>query len=146
MRDDIDRNSKDESDKRYDFFIVWKEKKGAEATYKALVNALLLVDCKNDAEYLCQKALSKPNTETTSPAITKPALQTQLLEPAHTASTQTSAEAASTPSLITTAVTTASTQTKNNGGQPSITLPSVTTSSAQEISASTIGKLHVDLS
>ena len=68
MRDDIDRNGHDERGKRYDFFTGWKERKGADATYKALMTALLKIGSRNDAEYVCQllQPASTGHTQTSS--------------------------------------------------------------------------------
>ncbi len=54
VKDDIDRNPGDERKKRYDFLVEWRNRKGAEATYKALVAALEKIDCHADAEYVKQ--------------------------------------------------------------------------------------------
>ena len=54
MKDDIDHESGDEGEKQYKFFTGWKEMQGADATYKALINALLKIGCRSDAEYVCQ--------------------------------------------------------------------------------------------
>ena len=53
-KDDIDRKYGDERERRYNFFMEWKERMGAEATYKALINGLLKIGCRGDAEYVCQ--------------------------------------------------------------------------------------------
>lgn len=37
IKEDIDRKPGDEREKRHDFLTEWKQRKGAEATYKALV-------------------------------------------------------------------------------------------------------------
>lgn len=54
MKDDIDREYGSEREKRYNFFIEWKERKGADATYKSLISGLLKSGCRSDAEYVCQ--------------------------------------------------------------------------------------------
>ena len=51
---DIDRALKSEEEKRHAFFTTWKEIQGCFATYKALINALLKVSCREDAESLCE--------------------------------------------------------------------------------------------
>ena len=52
--DDIDRDGHNEEEKRYTFLIEWKKRKGAEATYKALITALEKIDSKSHAEFVCQ--------------------------------------------------------------------------------------------
>ena len=44
----------DEDQKRSLFFTNWKEKKGSEATYKWLISALLTIECREDAESVCE--------------------------------------------------------------------------------------------
>ena len=51
---DINRNSTEESERRSNFFFGWKELKGSAATYKALITALLDIDCREDAEGVCR--------------------------------------------------------------------------------------------
>ena len=51
---DIDSGQGDEAAKRHNFFSTWKEKKGSGATYKQLITALLKVDCRQDAESVCE--------------------------------------------------------------------------------------------
>ena len=51
---DIDRKQVDESEKRHDFLLKWKNVKGSEATYKKLVAALLARKCRGDAEKVCR--------------------------------------------------------------------------------------------
>lgn len=53
VQEDIDCIAIAEDDKRYKFFKEWKERIGNAATYKTLVAALLKIDCRNDAEYVC---------------------------------------------------------------------------------------------
>ena len=67
--DDIDyeRLGCDESDKRLSFLNKWKEMRGTQATYRKLINALLEINCRNDAEKVC-KLLLKP----TPPCRVKP--------------------------------------------------------------------------
>ena len=43
-----------EEDKRNTFFKRWRKMKGSEATYLKLVHALLKINCKEDAESVCQ--------------------------------------------------------------------------------------------
>lgn len=64
VTEDIDRNSaQSEPDKRYTFFTVWKKRKGADATYRALVTALLKIENRHAAECLCK--LLKPSSGVT---------------------------------------------------------------------------------
>ena len=74
VKDDIDRKSVCESEKRLDYFTEWKDQKGSAATYKSLIRALLKIDCRDDAEYVyklsqssgSQSTLPAQNTEVTS--------------------------------------------------------------------------------
>lgn len=52
----IDRNSSlvDEDEKKYAFFLQWKQKNGFDATYKQLVGALLKIEHRGDAEKVCK--------------------------------------------------------------------------------------------
>ena len=67
VKDDIDRKSVRESEKRLDYFTEWKEQKGSAATYKSLIRALLKIDCRDDAEYVYQLSQST-GPHSTSPA------------------------------------------------------------------------------
>ena len=52
---DIENERKySEEDKRHQFFLKWQEARGSEATYEALVNALLKAKCEKGAKYLCK--------------------------------------------------------------------------------------------
>ena len=51
---DIDHSATDEENKRRDFLLKWKRVKGSAATPKALINALLEIKCRDDAEGVCQ--------------------------------------------------------------------------------------------
>ena len=44
----------DEEDKRQCFFGIWKQQKGNDATYRALLTALLGVTSRDDAECVCK--------------------------------------------------------------------------------------------
>ena len=66
---DIDREQLDQEEKRLAFFKRWKQEKGFEATYKALVIALLEKKCREDAENICKllkKSLTQSPQESTS--------------------------------------------------------------------------------
>ena len=53
VRRDAERHpGADEKEKRYHFFTEWKEKRGAHATYKALVSGLEEIGCMNDVDYI----------------------------------------------------------------------------------------------
>ena len=52
--DDIDCRPLSPKQKRRRFFSEWKQRKGSDATYKVLVQALLEIDRRKDAEYLCE--------------------------------------------------------------------------------------------
>ena len=51
---DIDLGPGDEREKRNTFLTTWKAKKGSEATYKKLISALLKIEHREDAEYVCK--------------------------------------------------------------------------------------------
>ncbi len=51
---DIDRGPGDEEEKRRAFFLKWKWTKGSNATYKALICALLEIKSRQDAESVCK--------------------------------------------------------------------------------------------
>ena len=58
---DIDRINGDEQEKRHAFLKKWKAVKGSDATYKKLIDALLAIECREEAEgvyELLQKSLS----------------------------------------------------------------------------------------
>ena len=73
---DVSHSAGTEEDKRRDFFARWKSKEGSGATYKVLIKVLLEIECRSDAEGVCevlkkskQAALS---LDTSSTAATKP--------------------------------------------------------------------------
>ena len=57
---DIDKLSIGEEDKRGKFLSKWKERKGSDVTYKNLIEALVEMGCRNDAEHV--KELVRPVT------------------------------------------------------------------------------------
>ena len=69
VKDDIDRKSVCESEKRLNYFTEWKDQKGSAATYKSLIRALLKIGCRDDAEYVYQLSQSS-GSNSTSPAQT----------------------------------------------------------------------------
>ena len=58
---DIDRKQVivSEDEKRQEFFFSWKRRKGSGATYEHLIGALLMIECRQDAESIC-KLLQAP--------------------------------------------------------------------------------------
>ena len=52
-----EKDGNDEESKGQRFLERWKEKKGCDATYIKLINALLEVECRNDAESVCELLL-----------------------------------------------------------------------------------------
>ena len=56
--DDINDHSGSPGEKRRIFLRKWKRMKGSEATYERLVSALLKIECKEDAEGVCQLLLN----------------------------------------------------------------------------------------
>lgn len=57
---DIDHSSNDEGGKRLAFFLKWKHMKGSTATYRKLLSALLEINCKEDAEGVCEMLQLSP--------------------------------------------------------------------------------------
>ena len=61
---DIDRlQGLSEEEKRLNFFKQWKSEKGSEATYKKLIDALVKIKCREDAEKV-QCLIENPATTT----------------------------------------------------------------------------------
>jgi hypothetical protein len=54
VAEDVDKKPVTEKEKRYDFLLKWKEIKGAQATYKQLLGALLKIRCTQDSEKVCE--------------------------------------------------------------------------------------------
>lgn len=50
---DIARGPGSEEEKRSAFFQKWKHTKGSAATYRVLIGALLHIQCRDDAERVC---------------------------------------------------------------------------------------------
>lgn len=46
--------ARSEEEKAKLLLILWRRRRGNEATYKSLIEALLKADCRSDAEYVCQ--------------------------------------------------------------------------------------------
>ena len=53
IAEDIDRSPKEEKDKRHDFLLKWKKLEGSDGTYQRLIEALLKINCVQDAEGVC---------------------------------------------------------------------------------------------
>ncbi len=51
---DMDHMIGSEEEKRRKFFAQWKEKKGSDVTYRRLLDALLEIGCRKDAEAICK--------------------------------------------------------------------------------------------
>ena len=77
---DIDRITGDEQEKRHAFLKKWKAVKGSEATYKKLINALLAIECRQDAESVCE-LLQKSLPQESAPVLasSEPATSGKLL-------------------------------------------------------------------
>lgn len=69
VADDIDKSEKEPAEKRYDFLKKWKQCKGSGATYRQLINALLRIDCRDDAECVCKMLDSQPQLLTSSATV-----------------------------------------------------------------------------
>ena len=59
---DTEREYLKEAERRYSFFNKWKLEKKEEATYYALICALLKINSADDAEQLCQLLKNSPST------------------------------------------------------------------------------------
>ena len=56
---DIDTKPIEEEEKRKNFFFKWQDEKGSKATYKVLIEALLEMKCKEDAESVCKLLIAQ---------------------------------------------------------------------------------------
>ncbi len=54
LAEDIERSVSNEGERRHIFFQEWKQRKGFEATYKRLIEALIGINRREDAEKVCQ--------------------------------------------------------------------------------------------
>ena len=64
VAEDIDREPLSPKLKRKSFFGKWKQEKGSDATYRVLVCALLRINHRQDAEYLCKLLKNSMQTVT----------------------------------------------------------------------------------
>jgi hypothetical protein len=56
-----------EDERRQNFILKWRKKHGCEATFKALINALIKIECHEDAEEVCKflkKSIAEPSQQT----------------------------------------------------------------------------------
>ena len=51
---DLEHSAADEGGKRRDFLFMWRDGKGSDATFKALIDALLEIECVEEAEGVCR--------------------------------------------------------------------------------------------
>lgn len=58
----IEHEPMNEEERRQNFFSQWKNDKGSEATYMVLIDALLRINCRSDAEYVCGLLQNPANT------------------------------------------------------------------------------------
>ena len=70
---DIEKSSRTETEKRIDFFKHWKSIQGSRATYRSLIDALLGINRREDAERVCdllksdrRSAMPLPSTQQNS--------------------------------------------------------------------------------
>lgn len=61
---DIDKSQKGEEEKRHNFLKKWKKIQGSDATYRNLHDALLKINCREDAERVF-KIMQEPSVEST---------------------------------------------------------------------------------
>lgn len=75
---DSGREHKEEQEKRKDFLLAWKQKKGFHATYRKLVHALLKINCRDDADEVCKllKKSQQPRSLSSIPLESKPTQRT----------------------------------------------------------------------
>ena len=59
---DIERGGRPEDEMRATFFSQWRSEKGSDANYKALIRALLVINCKQDAESICELLRNTANS------------------------------------------------------------------------------------
>ena len=50
----VKRDYHDEVEKKGAFFSLWRHSQGSDATYTSLIQALLQIKCKKDAESICK--------------------------------------------------------------------------------------------
>ena len=50
----VKRDYHDEQEKKGAFFSLWRQREGSHATYAKLIQALLKLECKKDAESICK--------------------------------------------------------------------------------------------
>lgn len=63
---DLERDFRTEEERRVGLLKKWKGRKGFDATYIALISALLEIKCRNDAENICKLLLREPLTAAAS--------------------------------------------------------------------------------
>ena len=64
--DDIGLSASKEDEKRLEYFRMWKQSKGSDATYRNLVGALLEIECVDDAEKVCLLVKNNATSASTS--------------------------------------------------------------------------------
>lgn len=69
--EDIDHQRMDEEAKRFAFFDRWKQIKGEAATYGSLISALLQIEFREDAEWVCKLLQSHESLRTIDSACSK---------------------------------------------------------------------------
>ena len=66
---DIDAKLVDAKEKRREFFQSWVEQEGSDATYFKLIEALLTIKCKEDAEFVCSLLQKQLKHGDSAPAV-----------------------------------------------------------------------------
>lgn len=79
VAENIDLGKGDQAEKRYAFFLEWKQIKGSNATYKQLIIALLEIDSRDDAEKVCILIQKQPKLLISSESSGLTGIQTQSL-------------------------------------------------------------------
>jgi hypothetical protein len=67
---DIEHEATSEEERRNNFLNLWRDEQGNGATYRVLIEALLEIKCRSDAEYICQ-LLQNPSSKYMEPTSQK---------------------------------------------------------------------------
>jgi hypothetical protein len=70
-----------EDERRQNFILKWRKKHGCEATFKALINALIKIECHEDAEEVCKflkESIAEPSQQTCQPQYVLPSLSVSM--------------------------------------------------------------------
>ena len=76
-----EKDGNGEENERQKFLERWQEKKGCDATYIKLINALLEVECRSDAEGVCKLLQQDETSPKASPMNVSTSPPTRLVQP-----------------------------------------------------------------